>query len=665
MPRLDAIFRFLLVIALVFGPVSNPARADLRTVPGWYDQNAVTTTPDWHYRVPINIPTGTSINSTIKLDVDFNALLASMGVSGTFDVNSPRVVRTGGTLSTIQEFTDTVYLGATDAVNDARGEVRFIVEDTGFATPYFLYFDVTQNGAKPANPQTPINGNFEKGATATQLPAGWATAVKSNAVYDMQIRPSESVSVTSNGSGPVPYSNPRTTDGTPRTGTQSYLVGARTNNEVTTGASQPNATVLTKTITVPNNASAGNTLTVRWRTEGWDSDTNNTTAYDHISIDVIGTTTTNVVGPLTNAYVTFPFAPNFGNVSINNTRSGYADYNMFDMTLTGVHQQGMTVASHAEPWWTRTISLAAYAGQTVTLRIETTHFEQFKSWFHLDDIEWSVVTATLGTAQAFGVNIVSPATGTNYVPGQTIPITVQVDANPTGATNPVTAEIYDTAGVLVPGGPYILYNDGTHGDVTAGDAIWSNNGSVPAQPAPTVPLTAVTSSGWTLRVFGKDATTSTIGAPNGLARGPGTGAAAATQANFWNVDEILFNVQTALISIAKTNSVISDPVNGVTNPKAIPGATVRYCLLVSNGGPASAGAIIVTDALPANVTFVAGSMKSGTSCAAATTVEDDDNSGADEGDPYGSSYSGGTLIAITTTLANAATMALTFDATVN
>ena len=61
----------------------------------------------WNYRVPISIPAGATINSTIKFDVNFNALLTTLGVPGTLDVNSPRVTRADGTtLSTTQEFTD-------------------------------------------------------------------------------------------------------------------------------------------------------------------------------------------------------------------------------------------------------------------------------------------------------------------------------------------------------------------------------------------------------------------------------------------------------------------------------------------------------------------------------------------------------------------------------
>ena len=113
-----------------------------------------------------------------------------------------------------------------------RGEVRFILQDAG-ATTYFLYFDITQNGAKPANPQTPINGNFESGGAGTALPPGWSLANKVEATLDSEIRPSENPSITSDGTNLI--SSPRTTDGTPRTGQFSYLLGARTNNEVGTG----------------------------------------------------------------------------------------------------------------------------------------------------------------------------------------------------------------------------------------------------------------------------------------------------------------------------------------------------------------------------------------------------------------------------------------------
>ena len=108
------------------------------------------------------------------VDVDFAALLTQLGISGTFDTNSPRLTRADGTtLVTNQEWTDASTRGATDAAANNRGELRFLAQDAGVQT-YWLYFDITGNGAKAANPQTPINGNFEVGGTGTATPAGWA-----------------------------------------------------------------------------------------------------------------------------------------------------------------------------------------------------------------------------------------------------------------------------------------------------------------------------------------------------------------------------------------------------------------------------------------------------------------------------------------------------------
>ena len=636
----------------------RPALADLRSAPTWYDSNAVTTTPDWHYRVPINVPAGATVNSTVKVDVDFTSLLSTMGVSGTFDVNSPRVVRSTGALSTIQQFTDTVYAGATDAAGNARGEVRFILQDAGAVT-YYLYFDITQNGSKPANPQTPINGNFEFGATGTATPTGWASSSKVNAAFDTQIVNGSNVAVNSDG---APINNNFNTNGSPNTGLQSYLIGARTNNEP---VNNKNATQLNKTITVP--ATTPGNLTVRWKIQGYDSDVNGgVSGFDHFKVSIItgGGVVTQIIGPAAANYVTRPFTSAYGTSQITATTYGYGAYNSWDMGTDTIHDLGMTVPYTGEPWWTYSHSLAAFAGQTVTIRIETGHVTLYRSWALVDDIEWSVVNATLGTPQAFGINITLPAAGGPYVPGRAVSTTVQVNANPTAAVDRMTVAFFTPAGVAI-GGTFKLFNDGTHGDATAGDAIWSNNNSVPADPAPTVPLSATNGNNYILRAYGKDGSSSTIGAQNGLIRGPGTGAAAETQANFWNIDEILFNVQTAAITLTKTDTIISDPVNGTTNPKYIPGARLRYCILASNTGPLAASTLVMTDTLPVTTTFVTGTIRSGTSCAGAATVEDDNNAGADESDPVGASYSAGTIIAILSSLASATGMAVTFEATVN
>lgn len=64
-----------------------------------------------------------------------------------------------------------------------------------------------------------------------------------------------------------------------------------------------------------------------------------------------------------------------------------------------------------------------------------------------------------------------------------------------------------------------------------------------------------------------------------------------------------FVVAGAGVTVSKTSRVISDPVNGTSNPKAIPGAVVEYCIAVTNGGSFPATGITVDDPLPSQVTF--------------------------------------------------------------
>ena len=64
----------------------------------------------------------------------------------------------------------------------------------------------------------------------------------------------------------------------------------------------------------------------------------------------------------------------------------------------------------------------------------------------------------------------------------------------------------------------------------------------------------------------------------------------------------------ALLEISKTSSVISDPVNGTTNPKLIPGAVVEYAITVRNvgAGTVDASSIVLLDVMPAQMAFATG-----------------------------------------------------------
>jgi len=60
-----------------------------------------------------------------------------------------------------------------------------------------------------------------------------------------------------------------------------------------------------------------------------------------------------------------------------------------------------------------------------------------------------------------------------------------------------------------------------------------------------------------------------------------------------------------IISLQKTTETLSDPINGTTNPKSIPGALAEYTISASNSGatPTDNNTIIITDAIPLNTSL--------------------------------------------------------------
>ncbi len=65
-----------------------------------------------------------------------------------------------------------------------------------------------------------------------------------------------------------------------------------------------------------------------------------------------------------------------------------------------------------------------------------------------------------------------------------------------------------------------------------------------------------------------------------------------------------YTVASALLTVAKNSRVISDPLNGTTNPKMIPGAVVEYCISVANAaGGATATGVGISDPVPASTTY--------------------------------------------------------------
>jgi uncharacterized repeat protein (TIGR01451 family) len=119
-----------------------------------------------------------------------------------------------------------------------------------------------------------------------------------------------------------------------------------------------------------------------------------------------------------------------------------------------------------------------------------------------------------------------------------------------------------------------------------------------------------------------------------------------------------YTVLGALISVVKSSTIVSDPVNGVTNPKFIPGATIQYCIAVTNGaGGATATNVAISDPLPATVTYDAayGIKLNGTLSAGVCQTDG----------TAGGAFSAGTVSGTLASVATGTTKTLLFRATIN
>lgn len=125
-------------------------------------------------------------------------------------------------------------------------------------------------------------------------------------------------------------------------------------------------------------------------------------------------------------------------------------------------------------------------------------------------------------------------------------------------------------------------------------------------------------------------------------------------------------IASAHIGVTKKSFVLWDPVNLTTNPKAIPGAKVLYCIEVSNDGSVAAADVTITDDIPGGTTYIADTvhvneeydtaMTCNTAAATAGTALDDVDDSA---------YSSGTVTTTVTSLAADKKTSTVFQVTIN
>lgn len=69
-------------------------------------------------------------------------------------------------------------------------------------------------------------------------------------------------------------------------------------------------------------------------------------------------------------------------------------------------------------------------------------------------------------------------------------------------------------------------------------------------------------------------------------------------------DDDDYTVSAATLSLIKSSTIISDPLNGTTDPKFIPGAVIQYCIAVTNAASsAEATSVAIADPLPGGIMY--------------------------------------------------------------
>ena len=199
-------------------------------------------------------------------------------------------------------------------------------------------------------------------------------------------------------------------------------------------------------------------------------------------------------------------------------------------------------------------------------------------------------TLTFGTSTVVNVdsvtvyNAVYPATTTTSVfppsqTGKTVTVFIcAVVSDPFGSFDATSA----TVNITDPNGALQVSN----GAMTAKGATDCSGAANSADEAYeytyTLPIGGATGF-WTAQIKGNEGTEGTISqTSNGS-----------------------FDVDVPNLLVMKTVSVTSDPVEGTTLAKAIPGANVLYTILVQNNGhgPADSGSLVITDPVPTHTGF--------------------------------------------------------------
>jgi uncharacterized repeat protein (TIGR01451 family) len=224
------------------------------------------------------------------------------------------------------------------------------------------------------------------------------------------------------------------------------------------------------------------------------------------------------------------------------------------------------------------------AGTTFTLTVRNNSANAV-TLFHDGDgaagnnsrIEFNATTViNVDSVQMYNAAYNGGSTQTTFYPGANVFVRAQV-SDPFGSFDIGSARItiidpsnvtqVNNVAMTAQGAP------ATCNSTAAASCIYQYQYTVPASPS---------LGGWTVRVTaseGQEGTVTDLGVGN-----------------------FTVAIPQPTITMVKTSTVLSDPVNNTTNPKRIPLSVVRYDITLTNSGPGTvdSGTLVITDPIPAN-----------------------------------------------------------------
>jgi uncharacterized repeat protein (TIGR01451 family) len=280
---------------------------------------------------------------------------------------------------------------------------------------------------------------------------------------------------------------------------------------------------------------------------------------------------------------------------LNRSGGGFGTSRNFTVTLTSSSGFTSTVTSSVTIGSTTTPSQETFslpngaaqtfpAGTTFTLTVRNNSGNSV-TLFHDGNgtagnnsrIEFDATTViNVDSVMTWNAAFNGGATQTTFFPGATVFVRAQV-SDPFGSFDISAARItiIDPSNVTQVNNVLMTAQGApaTCNSQAAASCIYQYQYTVPASPS---------LGGWTVRVTANEGTEGTV--------------------TDLGVGNFTVAIPQPTITMVKTSTVLSDPVNNTTNPKRIPNAVVRYDITLTNSGPGTvdSGTLVLTDPVPTN-----------------------------------------------------------------